>query len=208
MKIKEILLFCLLLISLNTLSHPVIYKDGIVYWGSFAPDMNTQRVSYTLDPKYSVELNTTWFFNVDEYRDYTFGINYLFKRWLNNDSQGNIYGSLHTGYYEDNNGEGLVNHAMLMGDWESRRYYTAGSVMAFSYDGEEKYKYSYRFGVAPYIAGMNTLQAWLIVKLDYFKENNRTILITPMMRFFYKNILWEIGSNTQGDSFLTLMTHY
>ncbi len=61
---------------------------------------------------------------------------------------------------------------------------------------------------APYIAGMNSLQAWMILKLDYFKENDRNLWITPMMRFFYKNVLWEIGANQQGEFLLTLMTHY
>ena len=206
-KLKR-LCFYIFFFSQTAIAHPVIYKDGIVYWGSFAPDMNTQRVSYTLDPKYSIELNSTWFLNVDDYRDYTLGFNYLLKRWLNQDSQGNIYGALHSGIYEDKNDKGAVNHVMLMGDWESRKYYTAGSVMGFYYDGEERYKYSYRAGFAPYVAGMNTLQNWLIVKFDYFKENDKTLQITPMMRFFYKNVLWEIGSTTQGDSFLTLMTHY
>lgn len=204
-RLKYIFLF---LFSLNAIAHPVIYKDGIVYWGSFAPDMNTQRVSYTFDPTYSLEVNTSWYQNVDEYRDYTLGFNYLFKRWLNRGSQGNLYGAVHTGTYEDLKGSGSVNHLMLMGDWESRKYYTAASVMGLYYDGEEKFKYSYRAGIAPYIAGMNTLQNWLIFKFDYFEENNKTMQITPMMRFFYKNVLWELGSSLEGDSFITLMTHF
>lgn len=32
--------------------------------------------------------------------------------------------------------------------------------------------------------------------------------ITPLLRFFYKNVLWEIGSSFQSDFYLTLMVHY
>ncbi len=32
--------------------------------------------------------------------------------------------------------------------------------------------------------------------------------ITPLLRFFYKNVLWEIGSSLQSDFYLTLMVHY
>ena len=97
---------------------------------------------------------------------------------------------------------------MLSADWESRKIYTAGSVMSYFYDNKELQKYSYRIGFAPYVAGMNTLQAWMILKFDYFQANKRNIDITPMMRFFYKNVLWEVGASTGGDYFLTLMTHY
>ncbi len=190
------------------LAHPVIYKDGWVYWGSFGPDMNTQRVSYTLHPKFSLEANTSWYQNNDEYRDYMLGANYLVKRWLNGDSQGNIYASYHAGYFKDLDTDGFAQHLMLMGDWESRSLYTAGSVMSFLYNDKEEFKYSYRFGFAPFVAGMNTIQNWLILKLDYFEAQNKKILVTPMMRFFYKNVLWEMGANTQGDYFLTLMIHY
>lgn len=196
------------MIPFGLLAHPVIYKDGWVYWGSFGPDMNTQRVSYTFDPTASIEANSSWYFNNDEYRDYTVGLNYLLKRWLNEDSQGNIYVAYHAGQYEDLAGDGFVQHAMLMGDWESRKIYTAGSVMGFYYDNEEKYKYSYRFGFAPYVAGMNTLQNWVVLKLDYFEVQNRNLQVTPMLRFFYRNVLWEMGASTQGDFFFTLMTHY
>lgn len=207
---KHIKYFSILLclFSSYAFSHPVIYKDGFVYWGSFTPDMNTQKLSYTFDPSYSIEINSSWFSNINEYRDYTIGANYLFKRWLNADSQGNLYGSIHAGTYEDKDGTGNVGHAMLMGDWESRELYTAGNIMGIYFDNKELYKYSYRIGVAPYVAGMNTLQNWLILKFDYFKEDYNGLTITPMMRFFYKNVLWELGSNTRGDSFLTLMVHY
>jgi uncharacterized protein YbgA (DUF1722 family) len=201
-------LVAILFIPSFLFAHPVIYKDGWVYWGEFSGNMNTQKISYTFDPKFSVESSTNWYEDIDDYRDYVFGLNYLVKRWLNTNSQGNIYLSYHAGYYKDLNSDGLTQHAMIIGDWESRSIYTAGSLMRYSYQDEELMKYSYRIGFAPFVAGMNTLQAWMILKLDYLKENNRNILITPMMRFFYRNILWEIGANTQGDYFLTLMTHY
>jgi hypothetical protein len=204
----RILFIGIVIFPVLAMGHPVIYKDGWVYWGSFAPNMNTQRVSYTFHPKASIETNSSWYLNNNDYRDYTLGVNYLVKRWLNQDSQGNLYAAYHAGYFNDSSADGEVHHTMLMGDWESRSIYTAGSAMAFFYDGEQRYKYSGRIGFAPYVAGMNTLQNWLILKVDYFKQQNRNVTITPMMRFFYRNALWEMGSNTKGDYFLTLMVHY
>lgn len=201
-------LLIILFASTQLWAHPVIYKGGFVYEGQFNSDMNTQRFGYTLDPKYSIELNSSWYSNIDDYRDYTLGFNYLFKRWLNQDSQGNLYGALHTGRYSDMNSSGNVNHYMLMGDWESREIYTAGSIMHYQYGDNTMTRYSYRIGFAPYVAGMNTLQNWMIFKFDYLYEDLRHVTITPMMRFFYRNVLWEFGSTLEGNSFLTLMIHY
>ena len=206
----RLLLIPVIVLSLSkmALGHPVIYKDGWVYWGTFTGEMNTQRISYTFHPSASIEASSTWFENLNNYRDYVIGGNYLFKRWLQHDSQGNLYGSLHTGYFKDDFNDGSVHHVSLIADWESRVLYTAGRVKSYIYEDDELYQYNYRFGFAPFVAGMQTLQAWLILQLEYFEENDKNIIPTPMLRFFYNNVLWEMGANTEGGFFFTLMTHY
>lgn len=194
--------------SLSLQAHPVIYKDGWVYDGFFMPNMNIQRVSYTLESNFALESNTTYLKNFQNYRDYAFGFNYLFKRWFLKKSQGNIYGMVHGGYYAHDFDEGIVGHATLMGDWESREVYTAAKAKLIYLDNEnELWKYSYRIGLAPYVAGMDTLQTWIVLQFDYFKANSRNILVTPLLRFFYKNVLWEIGANTRSQYYLNLMVH-
>ena len=37
---------------------------------------------------------------------------------------------------------------------------------------------------------------------------NEKLMLTPLLRFFYHNVLWEIGSSTRGDWMLNLMVHY
>lgn len=189
-------------------AHPVIYKGGWVYQGSFMPQMNEMNVSYTFHPKWSVVMNSNRFEMVDEYQDVTLGVNTLLKRWLQNDSQGNMYFGAHIGQYEDNNGDGQVNHAFLMGDWENREKYVLFKTKKYFYDGKETQDYLGRYGFAPFVAGMNRLQAWAILQVYYYEEQSREAMVTPMLRFFYKNVLWEMGSSTKGDSFLTLMIHY
>lgn len=200
--------FIFLLFPVLAFSHPVIYKDGIVYNGTFMPEMNIQRLGYSLRYDWAIETNSHHFKRINNYRDYTVGINHLFKRWLQFDSQGNLYGGVHTGYYDDDKTNGSVTHLMLMADWEDRDYYTAATTKAFFYNDEIIYKHLVRFGIAPYVAGMNTLQSWLILQLDYFEEHDDDVLIAPILRLFYKNVLWEIGSNTKGETFLTLMVHF
>jgi hypothetical protein len=202
--------FTILLVILMGYSHahPVIYKNGWVYQGSFMPQMNEMRVGYTFDPKWSVVANSHRFENNKNYRDYTLGFNYLAKRWLQQDSQGNLYLGAHYGNYKDNLGDGQVGHAFAMADWEDRDDYFVFKTKRFYYDDKETQDYMFRYGFAPYVAGMNELQSWMIFQAYYYEEQSRKVLITPMIRFFYRNVLWEIGSSTKGDAFLTLMIHY
>lgn len=202
------LILILVILSGYAFSHPVIYKGGWVYQGSFMPQMNEMKVSYTFDPKWSVVAKSHRFDGADGYQDAAFGVNTLLKRWLQRDSQANLYFGLHQGRYEDDNGDGDITHAMLMADWEDREDYVLFRTKRFYYDGKETQDYLARYGFAPFVAGMNQLQTWMILQVYYYQEQSRELLVTPMIRFFYKNVLWELGSTTKGDTFLTLMVHY
>ena len=196
------------MISSGAWAHPVIYKGGTVYWGTFMPQMNIQRLSYSFTSSFALEFHTQNFRSIDSYRDYQLGANVLLKKWLFQNSQGNLYLGGYAGYFNSNLTEGMAYHAMAMGDWESRNVYTAASVDSYFYSGDSAFRYSYRLGLAPYNADMGELQSWLVFKIDYFKKLNTDLMVTPMLRFFYRNVLWEIGSSLSGDIFLTLMVHY
>ena len=189
-------------------AHPVIYKDGGVYWGQFSPNSSVQKVSYTFHPRFAVEANSEFYRGLEEYKDVKLGINVLVKRWFLSDSQGNIYASIQGGTYNQKGGQGKVLSSKLTADWESRKFYTALGISSLRFDGDSVEKLSYRFGFAPYVAGMRTLQTWMIFQLDYFKEIEDKVDVTPVMRFFYNNTLWEMGANLDGKFFLTLMVHY
>lgn len=208
---RSILVSILFLIAFSggyALAHPVIYKGGWVYQGSFMPQMNEMRIGYTFHPNFSVVANSNRFENNKNYQDYSLGVNVLAKRWLQHDSQGNIYFGAHVGQYEDDAGDGFVGHGMVMADWEDREDYVLFRSKSYIYDGDNTQDFMFRYGFAPFVAGMNTLQSWFIVQLYYYEQQSKNVLITPMLRFFYKNVLWEMGSSTKGDTFLTLMVHY
>ena len=312
-------------------AHPVIFKGGWVYWGTFTNQHNNQKISYTFHPRFSIELasdfHSQWmpfqlkhptekdalkhstslsldasdsFFLLSRYRDYKIGINWLVKRWLLTHSQANLYLSFYTGVYQysvcdspykksikksmwnrffcdrfqKNNHykqlftptKEILTQFSLSADWESRRFYTLfhysltyNSRWLSLYrkkektdDKENKNSHhstqknqknvhdflfeqtglfmnkalrqngSYRIGIAPYIAGMDQLQTWLVFQLDSFQrlrvedhfEISSLLDITKdwkassILRFFYKNALWEVGSSFDGSFFLTLMIHY
>lgn len=205
---KFLFVTSIFLLSTSLYAHPVIYKDGWIYQSTFMPEMNTTRVGYSVTSRYSLTANSNHFKNNLNYRDYTFGVNVLFKRWLNSDSQANIYGGLHGGYYKDNFSDGKTLHSFVMADWESREHYLVAKVDTYIFNSKNQYSYMGRYGLAPYVAGMDELQTWLIFQAFYYKEQSKTVIITPMLRFFYRNVLWEVGYSTRGQSYLTLMVHY
>ncbi|MDE0151477.1 MAG: hypothetical protein OXK80_03125 [Bdellovibrionales bacterium] len=243
-------------------AHPVIYKDGFVYWGEFSSQENTQILSYTFHPNFALQLSSDF----EKYTGggsnksvtYQLGLNVLIKRWFLENSQANIYTSFQSGVFTDEISgiykdgkrtkfpikDRLTFQWNLSADWESRFIYTAGGIKlkgrSSSINEALWGDFYYRIGFAPYIAGMDTLQTWFVLMFqasaagtvnkdmrDYFlKEHKerefpyRTSLITdnlavginwkitPLLRFFYKNVLWEIGSSLQSDFYLTLMLHY
>lgn len=196
------------LLSAPAFAHPVIYKGGWVYSGSFMPASNVQRVSYSFHPNFSAELSSDYYRVIDRYRDYRLGVNALVKRWFFEDFQANIYASVHGGYYTQTATRGVTFHPQIEFDWESRELYAATKASLYYFNQRVLYKVGQRLGFAPYVAGMDTLQTWLMVDFEYFKEEANKLKVTPLMRFFYKNVLWEIGSDIEGDFFLTLMVHY
>ena len=44
---------------------------------------------------------------------------------------------------------------------------------------------------------MNELQAWLVLQGMYVEDQSKEVIVTPMLRFFYKNVLWEIGTQLE-----------
>ena len=65
-----------------------------------------------------------------------------------------------------------------------------------------------RVGLSPVKALFENLQTWFIVKGMVIQNVEDRVMITPMLRFFYQNVLWEMGSSTRGDWMLNLMVHY
>jgi hypothetical protein len=42
----------------------------------------------------------------------------------------------------------------------------------------------------------------------YTPDVDRKVMLTPLLRFFYHNVLWEMGSSTRGEWMLNFMVHY
>lgn len=141
-------------------------------------------------------------------------IGILLKRWNQTSSQANIY--INAGYGVDHHDfpgaklSGVLNTELQV-DWESRQYYLDAELQAVRLVRSDPYDFvRLRAGFAPYLAGFEGLQSWLIVQA----EHNTAVAIgpapwtfTPFIRMIYQNVLWEVGASTQGEINFNFMIH-
>lgn len=209
--------------SVVTQAHPVVFKGGTVFSTENSNDMNEYHLAYTFHPQFAAGLHYI--------KEGTAGMGsgmapvelqfaqgaWLVKRWLNQhengqDSQGNIYLLGGVGAERLNNSWTNAEHVDVMADWEDRRFYILGMqrhVWRHS-NAEDPNKVNLwhskvRLGFAPYPSETTELGIWFIAQFD--KHNDKNWMTTNLLRFYYRNVLWEVGANLNGGYQLNFMVH-
>jgi hypothetical protein len=199
-----------LLISLSAKAHPVTFEGGTALYTVLRPSMSKVQINYSLSSKYALGLS---------YRRYKLGeeqievghpqMNVLAWRHNGDAGQANLYLLSGVGYGQNKaKKQGFFYWLGAQTDYETRTFYTAFKAQVFKFREQEPYGLQYRLGVSPYEAEYDELQSWIIGQIDYFPQMSSRIKITPMMRFFYQNALWEIGASIEGHIWLQLMAHF
>ena len=130
--------------------------------------------------------------------------NHLLHRNNQKKSQSNLYSKIHLGNLERKSIYNISkNNNIHLGfelsyDWETRKYFFLYNPSVQYEYGENKIEsyHKFQFGFTPYLADYGSLHTWIMVQLDYNPEDNikdNNIIITPLLRFFKKDILLEIG---------------
>lgn len=210
---KTILLGLFLIISPSAFSHPVIYEGGTVVSSFNMSSYSDNQLLYSFTPRWATGLNQ-WRFTKDD-KNTEMGLarlNRLLWRHNGEDSQANLY--LLSGFgMIDSEIERRDTREVYMGgfeaDWETRTLFTALKFYYFSSPALTDISMTQaRVGFSPFESGFENLQSWFMLQAMAMPEVEPNVIITPMLRFFYKNVLWEIGSSTRGEWMLNLMVHY
>jgi hypothetical protein len=206
-------LFLALTFSLKTLAHPVIYQDGLALSSSNMPDYSENYLFYSFTNRFSTGLNHWRFTHNDQNTEFALAkINHLLWRRNTEHSQANIY--LHGGVGVvdqewDNRGTREAYLGGIEADWETRSLYSSLKHYQFHTPAFlNLHTTQARVGFSPLMAGFKDLQTWFMLQAMHISDVQEKIMLTPMLRFFYHNVLWEIGSSTRGDWMLNLMVHY
>tara|TARA_B100000424_G_scaffold248720_1_gene222062 strand:- start:218 stop:820 length:603 start_codon:yes stop_codon:yes gene_type:complete len=197
-------IFFTLIILLSSVSaHPVIFKNGKVFWITQNPSFNDIRLG--------VSKTNSWLIGgrllEDRKSNETFALvnnNYLAKRWNNRNSQANLYLLSSVGLNTRNSKSmGTIG---IHGDWEDRRFMVMQMIEHFSHNSA--LVSNTRLAYSPYKVDYSKTSTWLIAhyRIEY-NDDQYSYMFFPVIRLFKKNYLFEIGYNGN-DSFLSFMTHF
>ncbi len=201
-------LILLALAPLTAFAHPVIYKDGWALSSSNMESYSNNYAVYSFSNRWAAGLDQ-WRFTKDKQdTDMVFAkMNHLLWRKNGHDYQANIYLHGGLGLADQRSSKGAWQGG-IEGDWETRTLYTSLKHYEFHSSGLlDSSMTQARVGLSPVIADFKSLQTWVMLQAMYTPDVNRTVMLTPMLRFFYENVLWEVGSSTKGDWMLNLMVH-
>jgi hypothetical protein len=196
-------LFALIILFSAISAHPVVFKNGKVFWLAQNPSFN--------DIRFGISKTSNWLiggrFLEDRNSNETFALinnNYLAKRWNNRNSQANLYLLSSVGLNTKNSKSmGTVG---IHGDWEDRRFMVMQMLEYYSHNSAVVS--NTRLAYSPYTVDYTKMSTWLIAqyRVEYQKDEY-THMFIPVIRLFKGNYLVEFGSN--GDNkFLTFMTHF
>lgn len=195
-------------------SGPISYEGGWMFSAESQPDFVNWQLSYSLKPWLSLGADYSYDKMVDPtVEPQNYGLvrgNFLLKRWNELDSQGNIY--LYGGVGGVKSGD-INAPAWLAGvdaDWETRKLYTSAKVQLLDSDKfKSQYMFQGRVGLAPYLTKFENLHTWVILQVQYFPDAfEEKLKVSPVMRFYIENVLWELGVSARGTWSFNTMIHF
>ena len=174
-----------------------------------------QEISMIYSPKYWLGVGAVFVKSPEKFDIITSQIGWLVKRWNLSEAQGNFYfiGGAGYGILKQDTGSEINGGIYRFGvqlDYETRRVYTFTRYIEHRFFEDNKYindQFSAAIGVAPYLGEFNKLNSWAIFKFtarNRFNERKYAFIL----RFFYKNFLWEIGQDLDGDPQLNFMIRF
>ncbi len=209
---NKLIILIVLFFMARAQAHPVIYQGGWVLSTDNMESFSGNQAMYSFSHRWSAGSNY-WRLGIEEEEREValLKLNHLLYRYNGENSQGNIY--LHGGYgLADGNSAFNRTDAYLGGieaDWETRQIYTAAKYYHFNMAGKQDVRmYQGRIGFSPMLAKFEDLQSWVMLQGMVISDIEPKLMLTPMVRFFYHNILWEMGASVKGSWMLNLMVHY
>ncbi|MGE0764282.1 MAG: hypothetical protein AB7N80_13455 [Bdellovibrionales bacterium] len=198
-----------LLVS-QALAHPTSYQDSLAVMTWNQPDQNDLWVVYSFRYDKALAARHMRVQTRSGLSKMNMGqFNWLVKRWNQKNSQANVYLYGGFGSHEHLGQSGTVGVWGLEADAESRKLFIWGRGEGMRSSHNQDFElYEFRLGAAPYEAEFNEIASWLMLQYQYRPQMVSKEVLTPLVRFFYRNVLWEMGSSFDGDFMLNFMVHF
>ncbi len=179
--------------------------------GYAQPDMMDFQVSYSFTHKFGLGVDYGHDTMEGPERNWAIArLNYLLKRWNGPDYQGNIYLSAGGGVGTKTNVTRPAIFGAVEADYETREIYFSGKASVTAAKDFQTFSYyQLRAGVAPYKADFEGFHSWIILQSQYFPNAaSDRLRVGPLLRFFYRNVLWEVGVTTKSSWIFNFMIHF
>ena len=190
-------ILCVSFLLHTTFAHPVSYGKSLSLISKSGKDKRENVIHYSPTFRYSLGAKQL---SKDRAEATILRAGLLLKRWNTPHSQANIYSTFGVGKLKSKSSllsdQGLYS-GHIHADWESRRYFVMG--MYERYEGSDNFlddEYTFKLGFAPYLAEYDELNIWLMFKQTYMPRDKDRFRSTPLLRMYYKNVLWELGAPT------------
>lgn len=193
------------LVSFRSYAHPVAYARAYSYMAQNTSKASENTLVYS--PKYWLGYGLKHIQSGEnEWTNLHLG--FLLKRWNEFEYQGNIYLFGGPGRVKYQGEEASFAKYGFQADWETRRVYTLFKYTSAQSDLIRTEEFVGRVGFAPFVAGFNDLNAWGILQVKYSALEEKQTEITPYLRMFYKNVLWEMGSSLDQNWMFNFMVRF
>ena len=213
MMLKALLLATTLIPFLAS-AHPVAFRDATGIMGSHTPQLSHGQINYSLRHWFAPGVHHIKKIHPKGGRSATFAsANFLLKRWNGKALQANLYTAWGVGQSNLTKPRQSVGYGMLQFDIEDRQYYFfAKQSRLFNGDRNDFRLTTLRVGFAPYVEDFNGIHAWLILEWERYRfespQPHYVKYLTPLLRIFYKTVLFEIGHSFEGVSKFNYITHF
>lgn len=191
-------------------ARPISYVGGTMLMLENDSSRRAADLSYTFSRDMSAGVLSEYWREDDWWFNGVQG-NYLLNRWNMPNAQANMYvvggaGVAHSNAGAFDNKNEPAGFIGFMADAEDRRFYVsyknrytnAGEIADF-------FDQSARVGVAPYIGDYGDIHTWLMFQVDHRPWSQDQYVATPLVRFFWRDYLAEVGWGDD-DQFLFNLT--
>jgi hypothetical protein len=196
----------------SALANPVSFKGGYGVMPAYNKDWFDLQLNYSLTNRYAVGASSYYREGRESTAEFGIGqLNYLIKRWNELDSQANVNASVGFGGRHDSvKHDSVAVYGALEADYETRRLYSQVSAETLQSANNVQFtRYRGRLGVAPYKADFEALNPWIVMQIDIMSEMDDSVRVTPMFRFFYNNVVLELGASLdEGAPFVAGAAHF
>jgi hypothetical protein len=193
-------------------AHPVSFEDSVGIMGYHAPKVSHMQVNYSWRHWFATGVHHFSLKTQDEMKSMNLiSTNFLVKRWNGSSYQANIYTNLAVGMSDLSQESRPLGMGSVQFDIEDRKYYFLAKYSRLASEAsEELTQITLRAGVAPYVANFNDIHSWIIIEWqsNLFLGQDLDVDITPYLRVFYKNVLFEIGHSLDGHMRFNFISHF